>query len=275
MARIGAAGLLKRIVISEPGCPERNVALAERKIDRLKEMHLTTDLREGAEIVVPTDPALGASWQEASGDLVRAHVGVVLPLVDPACLPPLPGGRHRVLLGNAMVNDSIMALYRRQYAYVDEFYPGGDGYAVRTVHNPENCGRNALLLGASGVEGAAAALEVLDGVLEETRGRLGYTSLSRSDVHEALLPEMTPDAFREWVAEMYRDNLSYYPVEQATFLGLVHHLTNDPGLRPDVPGRPVLLRGSGEKPIRGELAVRAYAVHLFLGVAAVHGLGPH
>lgn len=202
--------------------------MAEQRIDRLKEMHLTTDLGEGAEIVAPPDPdwaPLGRRLQE----MVRTHAGVVLPVVDPSALTPLPGGRHRVLLGNAMVNESIMALYRRQFAYVDEFYPGGDGYAVRTVHNPENCGRNVLLVGASSVDGAAAALEVLEGVLKETRGRMGYTNLSRSEVHDVLLPEMSSDAFREWVAEMYRDNLSYYPVEQGAFLGLVHHLTNDPG----------------------------------------------
>ena len=42
----------------------------------------------------------------------------------------------------------------------------------------------------------------------------------------------------------------------------------------DVPGCSLLLRGPGEEPIWRELAVRAYAVHLFLGVAAVPGLGP-
>ena len=197
-------------------------------IETLKEMYLTTDLREGAEIVAPVDPEwvpLGRRLRE----MVRAHAGVVLPVVDPAGLAPLPEGRHRVLLGNAMVNDSIMALYRRQFAFLDDYYPGGDGYAIRTVHNPENCGWNVLLVGASRLEGAVAALEVLEGVLEKTRGRLGYTNLSRSEVHEVLLPEMTPDAFREWVAEMYGNNLSYYPVEQGTFLGLVHHLTHDPG----------------------------------------------
>lgn len=202
--------------------------MAENRIKPLKEMHLTTDLGEGAEIVAPPDPDW-APLARRLQEMVRAHAGVVLPVVDPSALTPLPGGRHRVLLGNAMVNESIMALYRRQFAYVDEFYPGGDGYAVRTVHNPENCGRNVLLVGASSVDGAAAALEVLEGVLKETRGRLGYTNLSRSEVHDVLLPEMSPDAFRAWVAEMYRDNLSYYPVEQGTFLGLVHHLTNDPG----------------------------------------------
>lgn len=202
--------------------------MAEDRIETLKDMHLTTDLRDGAEIVAPVHP----DWAPLVGrlqEMIRTHAGVDLPIVDPAVLSPLPEGRHRVLLGNAMVNDSIMALYRRQYAFVDEFYPGGDGYAIRTVHNPENCGCNVFLVGASRVEGAVTAFGELEGVLEETRGRLRYTNLSRSEVHRTLLPEMTPAAFREWVAEMYRDNLSYYPVEQGTFLGLAHHLTHDPG----------------------------------------------
>ncbi len=202
--------------------------MAGDRIDTLKEMHLTTDLSEGAEIVAPVEPEwarLGRRLRE----MIRAHAGVDLPIVDPESLAPLPDGRHRVLLGNAMVNGSIMALYRRQYAFLDDWYPGGDGYAVRTVHNPENCGYNALLVGGSTLEGAANAVEALEGVLEETGGRLRYTNRSRSEVHETLLPEMTPEAFREWVAAMYRDNLSYYPVEQGTFLGLTHHLTHDPG----------------------------------------------
>ncbi len=202
--------------------------MVEGRFDRLKDMHLTTNLREGAEIVAPSDPDwahLGRQVQK----MIRVNAGVELPIVDPTRLSPLPEGQHRVLLGNAMNNPALMALYRRQYAFLDDWYPGGDGYAVRTVHNPENCGYNALLVGASTLDGAANAVEVLEGVLEETGGRLGYTNLSRSEVHETLLPDMTPEAFREWVAEMYRDNLSYYPVEQGTFLGLAHHLTHDPG----------------------------------------------
>ena len=202
--------------------------MAGERIDRLKDMRLTTDLRDGAEIVAPADPDWAPLGQQAQ-EMIRAHVGEDLPVVAPAGLSPLPDSRRRVLLGNAMNNPALMALYRRQYAFVDEFYPGGDGYAIRTVHNPENCGWNALLVGASRPEGAAAALKALEGVLAEGGGRLGYTNLSRSKVHETLLPEMTPEAFREWVAEMYRDNLSYYPVEQGTFLGLAHHLTHDPG----------------------------------------------
>ena len=232
----------------------RNARWPRIVLSRLKKMHVATDLREGAEIVAPADPAW-APFGRRLQEMIRAHAGVVLPVVDPAGLSPLPAGRHRVLLGNAMINESIMALYRRQYAYVDEFYPGGDGYVIRTVHNPENCGSNVLLVGASRVEGAAAALEALEGVLGETEGCLGYTNLSRSEVHETLLPEMTPEAFREWVEEMYRDNLSYYPVEQGAFLGLVHHLTHDPGCARMFRDALFYLRGPGEEPLRRGLAV--------------------
>ncbi len=197
--------------------------MAERRIETLKEMHLITDLRKGAEIVAPADPAWTPLTQRLQ-EMIRAHAGVDLPIVKGSSALK---ERHRVLLGSAMNNPALMALYRRRYAFVDDFYPGGDGYVIRTVHNPENCGYNMLLVGASRVEGAAAALEVLEGVLEGTGGRFGYTNLSRSEVHEALLPEMTPEAFRAWVAEMFQNNLSYYPVDQGSFLGLVHHLTHD------------------------------------------------
>ncbi len=203
--------------------------MAETRIETLKEMHLTTDLLEGAEIMAPADAAWGP-LAERLRDLIRTYAGVDIPIVTERATgrSPLPEDRHRVLLGNAMVNESIMALYRRQYTFVDEFYPGGDGYVVRTVHNPENCGHNALLVGGSTPEGAAVGLERLEEVLKQSGGCLGYTNLAESAVHEALLPEMTPEEFQAWVAEMYENNLSYYPVDQGSFLGLVHHLTHDP-----------------------------------------------
>ena len=170
--------------------------MAGKRIETLKEMHLTTDLREGAEIVAPADPDWAYPGRQVK-EMIRTHAGVDLPIVETAGGSPLPEGGHRVILGNAMNNPAIMALYRRQFAFVDEYYPGGDGYVIRTAHNPENCGWNVLLVGASTPEGAAAGLAALEGVLERTAGRLRYTNLARSDSHDALLPKMTPEAFRE------------------------------------------------------------------------------
>ncbi len=197
--------------------------MAGTRIETLKEMHLITDLREGAEIVAPS----GADWRptaERLRDLIRAHAGVDLPIVEGASALR---ERHRVLLGSAMNNPALMALYRRKYVFVDDFYPGGEGYVIRTVHNPENCGYNVLLVGGSTLEGAAAALEVLEGVLEGTGGRFAYTNLSRSAVHEALLPEMTPEAFREQTEAAFQGNAGRGPIERGVTLGLVHHFTHE------------------------------------------------
>jgi hypothetical protein len=128
--------------------------MGDRQIEKLRDMHLMTDLREGADIVAPSDE----EWKPVAGrlqDLICAHTGQDLPTVTggEVSLSELKE-RHWVLLGSAMNNPALMALYRRKYAFVDDFYPGGDGYAIRTIHNPENRGHNVLLVGASRPEGA-------------------------------------------------------------------------------------------------------------------------
>ena len=199
------------------------------RITELKDLHLTTDLREGAQIVVPS----GAAWGSLAArlqELAQIHTGADLPLVagESASLADLRG-RHWVALGNAMVNPAIMALYRRQYAFVDEFYPGGDGYVIRTVHNPGNLGHNVLLVGASNAEGGAVALDRLETVLSENGGCFGYTNLCCSRLNESLLPDMTPEAFLEWTVKYFGEEMGYYPLEQGAVLGLAHHLTGDRG----------------------------------------------
>ena len=101
--------------------------MAERRIEKLKEMHITTDLGEGAEIVAPSDRAWGASADRLR-NLIREHTDLDLPIV-PGGEAPLSGlkERHRVVLGSAMVNPALMDLYRRHYVFVDDLYPGGDG----------------------------------------------------------------------------------------------------------------------------------------------------
>src|SRR5437867_1371234 len=114
--------------------------MAEKRIDGLKEMHRATDLRDGAEIVAPSGP----EWQPLATrlrDMIRAATGQELPITagERASLSAL-NDRHWVLLGSALNNPALMALYRRKYAFEDDFYPGGDGYTLRTVHNPEGRG---------------------------------------------------------------------------------------------------------------------------------------
>ncbi|MCK4590668.1 MAG: heparinase II/III family protein, partial [Candidatus Latescibacteria bacterium] len=201
--------------------------MAEKRIEKLKEMFLTTDLSEGAEIVAPS----GAEWRSLTDrlrDIIRACTGQDLSIIEggTAQLSALKDC-HWVILGSAMNNPALMAFYRRKYAFVDDFYPGGDGYLIRTIHNPEACGHNVLLVGASSPEGATAALDRLSEILEENGSRLGYMNVARSGTHETLLPDMTPEAFQERTEVAFRGNAGRGPIEQGISLGLVHHFTHD------------------------------------------------
>jgi len=194
----------------------------------LKEMHLQTDLTGGAEIVVPP----GTEWEPLAARLreqLRARAGAELPVVsgEQAALSHLQS-RHWVLLGSAVDNPALAALYRRQCAFVDDFYPGGDGYVLRTVHNPFNCGHNLLLIGASQPRGAEIALDRLDRLLTEDGAPLGYVNLSNSTTHAQLLPSISPAEFRQRTRDAFAANAGRGPIEQAISLGLAHHLTGDP-----------------------------------------------
>ncbi len=195
------------------------------QIGTLKDMHLKTDLQAGGKIVVP----IGPEWQKIAERLqavIRNNTGTTLPIVSDEMLAGLHDG-HRVMLGSAMNNAAMMALYRRQYAFVDDFYPGKDGYVLQTVHNPEGCGHNALIVGASTLDGARVAIDQLAQVLGANTGLLGYTNVSRSDVHEAMLPQLTPDVFYQRIEAGFRGNAGRGPIEQGISFGLLHHLTHD------------------------------------------------
>lgn len=197
------------------------------RIEKLKEMFLNTDLKEGAEIVAPP----GLEWKSVTDqvrDLIRAHAGQSLPVIegDRASLSGLKD-RHWVALGSAMNNPALMALYRRKYAFVDDFYPGGDGYVIQTVHNPECCGHNVLLVGASRPEGAAAGLERLEEILKRNGGRFGYTNLAHSATHRAILPDTTPEAFRERTEAAFRENTGVGVINSGITYGMLHHFTHD------------------------------------------------
>ena len=198
------------------------------RIEKLKEMFLNTDLREGAEIVSPPGPEWKSVTDRLRG-LIRAHAGLSLPVAsgETSRLSGL-NDRHRVILGSAMNNPALMALYRRRYAFVDDFYPGGDGYAIQTVHNPECRGHNVLLIGASRPEGAAAGLERLGEVLKQNGGRFGYTNLARSTTHKAILPDTTPEAFRERTEAAFRENTGVGVINSGITYGMIHHFTHDP-----------------------------------------------
>ena len=203
------------------------------RIEQLKDMHLSTDLGDAA-VLAPEDSA----WSGAA-----ERLAALLGAATGATVPVQAGGnvagsldqlrdRHLVVLGHCHVNPAIMALYRRQFAFVDEAYPGGDGYTLRTVHNPGNRGHNVVLVGASAPEGAAGAIDRLEEVLgrggASSRGAvLPYTNRAVSECHAGLLPSFGPEEFARQTEQAFGGNAGRGPIERGVTLGLAHHLTGD------------------------------------------------
>ncbi|MFH1570321.1 MAG: hypothetical protein ABIL09_20175, partial [Gemmatimonadota bacterium] len=161
----------------------------------LKEMHLTTDLTAGVDLLVPPGEAWAAPAARLAALLERAGSVAGLHAGDGRLLERL-AQRPCVVLGHAFTNPAVRALYRRQYAFADDYYPGRGGFALRTVHNPGNCGHNVLLLAAADPGAAGAALDRLEQVLAERGPRLPYTNLVESPLTPSLLPGLTPGEFR-------------------------------------------------------------------------------
>jgi hypothetical protein len=152
-------------------------------ITRLKAMHLETVLvRDGVaacKIVTPADD----TWRQLGrtvSDAVRAQAGVALEVVDAEAIAPADYGKSGlILLGNLNNNVVVRKLYSQHYCVTDAVYPGPGGWEVRTIHNPMGWGVNFVLLGASDLAGAQAAVRQFTSLLAD-RGAAAVLRRGRS-----------------------------------------------------------------------------------------------
>lgn len=100
-------------------------------------------------------------------DAVRTATGAALPLVsdieatekDAPILKKQFQMTNLILLGRLGNNRAIWPFYNRFLCAVDGYYPGGDGFVIRTAANAFGNGCNALILGGSTDKGSARAVE--------------------------------------------------------------------------------------------------------------------
>ena len=151
-----------------------DIALRNKEIPKLKDLCLETDLSKEVLVVPPEGEAGEKTGQRVAralggGAEVRLEVG-----------EEDWEAAHIVAVGNVFTNRAIRHLGMHFYAWTDEYYPGGEGYEVRTVHNPFGKGRNVVLLGGSTPEGVERAVSDFLGVLERKGPRLGRINRSVS-----------------------------------------------------------------------------------------------
>lgn len=154
-----AAAEIKNLVLQKV---ERPSAATSRP--RNGTTSLVTEGRADAVIVYPHKEgrALGEKVREA----IRAKTGVELPLLadtevtekdHPIVLPEFQK-KNLILLGRLATNRALWPAYNRFLTAEDGYYPGGDGFVVRTAANVFGNGKNQIILGGSSDAGVARAV---------------------------------------------------------------------------------------------------------------------
>jgi len=133
-----------------------NARLAE-----LYDRYPTTELLGGENakcvIVVPLPDAY-----RQMAKALNAALPAPLPVLDDDLVATgAPRPWHVVALGNLTNNRVLGDLYLLERACCDKKFPGGDGYVLRTVHNPFLNGRNVVELGGSNENGVGRAVDRL------------------------------------------------------------------------------------------------------------------
>jgi len=146
--------------------------MAPRTIDRT--LRLVANGQSRAVIVYPSVPegrALGAEVREAIRTLTGAELTLAADADVVARVPQWPGGVYRsvplILIGNISTNRAIVPLYANLLAGADSYYPGGDGYTMRTIIDPYGNGVNELVLGASSVTGMGRAVKAFTALVQK------------------------------------------------------------------------------------------------------------
>lgn len=138
-------------------------------ITQLKNLRLQTVLVSGgrptAAIVAPSgkyDQAV-AIIQQA----IRKSGGALLPVVtDSEDADVLLADQSIIALGNMAASKFIYTLYRQWYTMLDLRWPGKNGYAIHSLHDPYATGHNVLLLGGSDDAGVLRAAQRFAETLE-------------------------------------------------------------------------------------------------------------
>ncbi len=110
-----------------------------------------------------------------------------------------------IACGHMANNAALRRLYTARCCFADTFFPGGDGYFIKSVFDPFGHGMNCITIGASTGEGLASALPVFEDIVRNSDGRLDR-------VHAAQFAhELPPFPSESDLEGMIRDDLeSWY-----------------------------------------------------------------
>ena len=134
----------------------------EQVVTKLKPLYPDTPLVKAgkvqATIIAPQDKAYAPLYQ-AVADKVKAATGAAIPVKTDDQYAEGDKDGHLICLGQMMNNKLAFELYVPHYVACDDWYPGPEGYVVRTVCDPWGKGTNVIMLGGSDLEGVQRAVD--------------------------------------------------------------------------------------------------------------------
>lgn len=225
------------------------------QITQLKNLRLDTEIIEsctptgvrfGAVLVVPEGRY--ETETEALRTAIRTHCpcagfeDAAIPIYFDANVPPdILETRNVIAIGNMETNGFIGDLYRQWYTLLDLKYPGGDGFVVRSLHDPLGTGKNVVFLGGSGDAGvgraAARFIEILNSVPCAADGSLSVPRLmdiALSDAYQP--PEIGVDIgldVADWDVPTWRDFYRLHELQKhfgwnpLGMSGILYYMTGD------------------------------------------------
>ena len=136
--------------------------LKEEKFDaaKLKPRRKSMTLNEQTVVVLPADSSADNAFEEF---LKKSPVKFNITRT----IPEKGSFKSCILVGNRNNNQLISDLYDRHYLIADSYYPGRNGYQVRTIIDPENNGVDYILVSGSGNAETATAIHRLHNALQK------------------------------------------------------------------------------------------------------------
>ncbi len=215
-------------------CASAAIARAPEQITRLREIDSETVLVAGgaAEVWIvypgpPSDEKEQAYWDDADpGGDTEAYAALAREIA--AAIEAAGGARpalrradeytpadreqHLILLGRMNNNRPAYELYVDRRIAADDWFPGPDGFVVRTVTDPWGLGRNVILLGGSDIAGVRRAVAHFL-ALPELTGRSATVAIPRQWTIRFQGMDEHIEAFAATIMPHYREvffDRSYY-----------------------------------------------------------------
>ncbi len=134
-------------------------------------------LNNDTTIVYPADQANYKELAEQLQKAVQKKTGLSLPIqtdkevvmADRPVILPAYRQKHLILLGRLSNNQAIWSAYNKFLTAVDGYYPGGDGFEVRTASNVFDQGFNHIILGGSSDAGVINAVNAFEEIINNLK----------------------------------------------------------------------------------------------------------